>query len=174
MRHMILALGASALLLAGCGSSGSHDNRDRSNPIITLTALEAIGMPSFRSNEGSSNPDDACAVAPRFATDLSVNVTDSGGIERVRVRIYPNKLDNNSVTVAPPEPGTALELRRDGGSDIIDVYVTENETTRSVVVDFSIKDKASIIAEAIDREGNRAQLYEVRMQDDDDDVHCRE
>jgi len=172
MRHMILALGASALLLSACGNSGSFDS-DRTKPVITLTALDADGSPSFRSNESSSNPDDACAVASRFETDINVTVSDSSGIERVRIRIHPDKLNENSVSVVPPEPGTALELRHDGGADIIEVYVAENEKTRSVVVDFSIKDKAAIVAEAVDLDGNTTRLYEVRLQDGDDDVNCR-
>jgi hypothetical protein len=173
MRHMILALGATALVLAACGSAGSRDNVDRTKPVITLTALDARGTPSFRSNEALQNPDDACAVIARFSTDLSVSVSDSGGVDRVRVRIYPDKLDQQSVSVVPPEPGTALELRRDGAANVIEVYVSENERTRTVVVDFSVKDKANIVAEAIDREGNSARLYEVRLQDGDDKVHCR-
>lgn len=175
---MLLALGA--MWVEGCVRPGPPV-ADSTPPKIVLTALGAVGNPTFASDEATTQPTDSCAKFRSFPGRFILSVGDSGGVALARVRVLFGRILRESVIVGPDAPESSWEITRpDGISDLLTIRLRPpgSGTVRTgllALLDVAPNDSPPVLLQtsARDYSANVVQLYPVDARASGDAVVCR-
>ena len=162
MRPVLLAL--AAIWPAAC-SGTAPQLRDVTPPKIVLTALGAVGNPSFASDEPVQRKH-ACLKFRSFPARFVLSVGDSGGVALATVRVARGRVLPESVIVGPDAPESSWEIARiEGFSEMLLIRLNRpspSAVRTGILVMFNgapDSAPANILATAYDHSGNVTALY---------------
>ena len=152
---------------------------DSTPPKIVLTALGAVGNPTFASDEPIERKD-ACAKFRLFPARFVLSVGDPGGVALAVVRVASGRILPESIIVGPDAPESSWEITRlEGFSELLMIRLTRPSagTVRTGLLGmFNVVSdslRATVLASAYDYSGNVAKLYEVAVRASSDDAACQ-
>lgn len=145
-----------------------------------LTALGAVGNPSFASDEPAGRKD-ACVKFRAFPGRFVLSVGDSGGVALATVRVARGRILPESIIVGPDAPASSWEITRiEGFSEMLLIRVNRSSdgAMRTALLGmFNVAPDAAaanIMATAYDGAGNVTALYPIDVRPiGDDSAACR-
>ena len=172
-RMGLLVVAGLLLFTAGCITSESTS--DTTDPEITITVLRGRGGNIYRSSDGELAPGDNCIKVPGTPVQLTMVVTDLGGVESASIQVFPGAIDPGSLEITPPAPESSYAIRTDRLTQFLDINLTPPSagtvrTGATAVLHVDGDLPIAIRAYARDYAGNEASLGQFDLRAAADDV----
>ncbi len=171
-RAGIASVVVAAGLAAACAPVIAPRGADRDPPRITLTALNAVGTPSFSTTDAVAAGMGACAEVRSFPANVSLAAADESGVRTLTLTVFPGRI--SEVSAAPASIDVSVTRDEARATDVLTVtpHPPAGRVQPNLLVTLTVSEFSALVASAYDARGNRADLYQVDLRPAESGVIC--